>query len=221
MNQNESSSPNAASSGAKSAGRQSRSSAPDPASSGPIEAVRSLRRWAEPVILLLVFAGALAWFGRSLHLTLDLRDEGYLFYEIERVASGEIPHRDFRSVYGPLVYAAGAPVYRASGGEVLAVRRQLAMLRALAVVAIYAIARHLVARRFALAAAVLAAAWFGRVLWNLNTPYAALYTVPIALIALWLALRGLARSRNGWLFAAGLASGSQSAISAKIGRAHV
>ena len=169
--------------------------------------MRSLRRWAEPVILLLVFAGALAWFGRSLHLTLDLRDEGYLFYEIERVAGGEVPHRDFRSVYGPLVYAANAPVYRASGGEILAVRRQLAVLRALAVVAIYAIARHLVARRYALVAAVLAAAWFGRVLWNLNTPYAALYTVPIALMALWLALRGLSRGRIGWLFAAGLASG--------------
>jgi hypothetical protein len=169
--------------------------------------VRSLRRWAEPVILLLVFAGALAWFGRSLHLTLDLRDEGYLFHEIERVAGGEVPHRDFRSVYGPLVYAANAPVYRASGGEVLAVRRQLAVLRALAVVAVYAIARHLVSRPYALVAALLATAWFGRVLWNLNTPYAALYTVPIALLAVWLALGGITRNRIGWIFAAGLASG--------------
>jgi hypothetical protein len=169
--------------------------------------VRSLRRRGEPGILLLVFVGALAWFGRSLHLTLDLRDEGYLFYEIERVANGEVPHRDFRSVYGPLVYAANAPVYRASGGEILAVRRQLAVLRALAVLAVYAIARHLVGRPYALVAALLSAAWFGRVLWNLNTPYAALYTVPIALVALWLALRGLARGRIGWVFAAGLASG--------------
>lgn len=184
--------------------------------------MRSLRRWAEPGILLLIFAGALLWFGRSLHLTLDLRDEGYLFYEIERVAGGEVPHRDFRSVYGPLVYAVHAPVYRASGGEILAVRRQLAALRAAAVVAVYAIARHLVGRPHALVAAVLAAAYFGRVLWNLNTPYAALYTVPVALLALWLALRGLARAQRepararhglprgqlGWLFAAGLASGT-------------
>jgi hypothetical protein len=158
--------------------------------------------------VLLIFAGALAWFGRSLHLTLDLRDEGYLFYEIERVARGEIPHRDFRSVYGPLVYAANAPAFRASGGEILAVRRQLAVLRALAVVAVYAIARQLVGRPHALLAALLAAAWFGRVLWNLNTPYAALYTVPVALLALWLALRGLLRGGLGWLFAAGLASGT-------------
>ena len=170
--------------------------------------MRSLRRWAEPCILLLVFAGALAWFGRSLHLTLDLRDEGYLFHEIERVARGEVPHRDFRSVYGPLVYAANAPIYRASGGEVLAVRRQLAVLRALAVVAVYAIARQLVGRPHALLAAVLAAAYFGRVLWNLNTPYAALYTVPTVLLALWLALHGLVRGRHVWLFAAGLASGT-------------
>ncbi len=176
--------------------------------------MRSLRRWAEPGILLLVFVGALAWFGRSLHLTLDLRDEGYLFHEIERVARGEVPHRDFRSVYGPLVYAANAPVYRASGGEILAVRRQLAVLRAVAVAAAYAIARHLVGRPHALVAALLAAAYFGRVLWNLNTPYAALYTVPIALAALWLVLRGLACDQHGrargplaWLFAAGLASG--------------
>jgi hypothetical protein len=190
--------------------------------------VRSLRRWAEPGILLLVFVGALAWFGRSLHLTLDLRDEGYLFYEIERVARGEVPHRDFRSVYGPLVYAANAPVYRASGGEILAVRRQLAVLRAVAVVAVYAITRHLVGRPHALVAALLAAAYFGRVLWNLNTPYAALYTVPIALVALWLALRGLARDQLGlardrgrlaWLFAAGFASGASVLFKQSLGLA--
>lgn len=191
--------------------------------------MRSLRRWAEPGILLLVFVGALAWFGRSLHLTLDLRDEGYLFYEIERVASGEVPHRDFRSVYGPLVYAANAPVYRASGGEILAVRRQLAVLRAVAVVAVYAIARHLVARPYALLAALLATAYFGRVLWNLNTPYAALYTVPIALLALWLALHGLSRDRREgardrpgpllWLFAAGFASGASVLFKQSLGLA--
>ena len=215
-----------ASNGAKSAGRQSRPSAPGGGSSGPrIEAVRSLRRWAEPGILLLIFTGALAWFGRSLHLTLDLRDEGYLFYEIERVARGEVAHRDFSSVYGPLVYAANAPVYRASG-EILAVRRQLAALRAAAVVASYAIARHLVGRPQALLAALLAAAYFGRVIWNLNTPYAALYTVPTVLVALWLALRGLARDHDGrasgrhvWLFAAGLASGTGVLLKQSLGLA--
>jgi len=195
--------------------------------------VRSLRRWAEPGILLLIFAGALAWFGRSLHLTLDLRDEGYLFYEIERVARGELPHRDFRSVYGPLVYAVNAPVYVASGGEILAVRRQLTALRAAAVVAVYAIARQLVGRPHALLAALLAAAYFGRVLWNLNTPYAALYTVPTVLVALWLALRGLARDQHGlacdqhglacgrhaWLFAAGLASGTSVLFKQSLGLA--
>jgi hypothetical protein len=169
--------------------------------------VRCLRRWAEPAIALLVFAGALAWFERSLHLTFDVRDEGYLYYDIARVARGERLVAEVRDAYGPLLLAVHVPVYRASGGEILAVRRQLAVLRAGAVVAVYAIARHLVGRPHALFAALLGAAWFGRVLWNLNTPYAALYTTVVSLGALALALRGLARGSSGWLFAAGLASG--------------
>jgi hypothetical protein len=208
MNQSEIASPSAASSGANDAGRQSRSQRPVGASpAARIGSPRSLRRGAEAGIALLVFAGALAWFERSLHLTFDVRDEGYLYYNVARVARGELPYRDFTDAYGPLLLAANAPVYRWSGGEILAVRRQLAAVRAGAVVALYAIARQLVPLPHALAAALLAAAYFGRVIWNLNTPYAALYTVPVALGALWLALRGLARGGSAWLFAAGLAGG--------------
>ncbi len=168
---------------------------------------------------MLVFAGALAWFDRSLHLTFDVRDEGYLYYNVARVARGELPYRDFSDAYGPLLHAANAPVYRWSGGEILAVRRQLALLRAGAVVAVYAIARILVPRPHALAAALLATAYYGRVLWSLNTPYAALYTVPVALGALWLALRGMARGANAWLFAAGLASGACALFKQSLGLA--
>ena len=73
----------------------------------------------EPAIALLIFVAALAYFNSTLHLTLELRDEGFLLYNIARVADGEIPHRDFIEVYGPGVYAVTAPIFEIFGDRVL------------------------------------------------------------------------------------------------------
>jgi 4-amino-4-deoxy-L-arabinose transferase-like glycosyltransferase len=140
-------------------------------------------------IALAMFLAAFAYFHHTLHLTLELRDEGFLFLNISRAARGEIPHRDFIEVYGPGVYALTAPVFHFFGDRVLPVREILAIFRASAVAFSYIIARHLTPRPFALLAALVAMAYWGRSIWIFTTPYAALFTIPLCMLSLILLLR--------------------------------
>ncbi len=171
------------------------------------EAASPGRRFVEPAIALAIFVVALGWIRSSLHLTLELRDEGYLLYNISRVASGEIPHRDFIEAYGPGVYALTAPVYHLSGERVMAVRELLAVLRAVAVTLAYLLARFLVPRSFALLGAAFALGLWGWSIWNLNTPYAALLTVPICLVAALLLMAGQRSGRKSAYWLAGVVCG--------------
>jgi hypothetical protein len=140
-------------------------------------------------IALALFFAAFAYFHRTLHLTLELRDEGFLFFNIARVAHGEIPHRDFIEVYGPGAYALTAPVFHFFGDRVLPVREILAIFRASAVAFSYIIARHFTPRPFALLGALVAMAYWGRSIWMFTTPYAALFTIPLCMLSLVFLLR--------------------------------
>ncbi len=155
--------------------------------------------------MLVLLAVAFAWLRLSADRTLELRDEGYLLTRAARAAGGELPHRDFEDVYGPGVCLATGAVLRAFGPEILPVRLFLAALKAAAVAATYVVARALVPWPFALAAAAAALVYWGRPAWNLNTPYAALYTMCLSLIALalWLRARDSARAQLAAGFVAG------------------
>ena len=66
---------------------------------------------AEWLIAAALFLAALAYFSGTLHRTIDLRDEGYLLYDIRQTAEGRIAHRDFVALYvdqQPGLAAAGA-----------------------------------------------------------------------------------------------------------------
>jgi hypothetical protein len=153
-------------------------------------------RSAESAIALLLFLAALAYFNLTLFFSLDLSDEGYLLFNIERVANGEIPHRDFTGAYGPGVYALTAPVFRIFGDRVLPLRELLAVIRAATVVCAYLIARHFVPRAFALLGAIFAMALWGWFVWSLNTPYAATVTIPLCTFSLVLLLNAESRGRR-------------------------
>ncbi|MCH2170872.1 glycosyltransferase family 39 protein [Myxococcota bacterium] len=174
-------------------------------------------RMRDALVAGILFVGSLTYFGFTLDRTLDLRDEGYLYYNTARVAEGQIPHHDFVALYGPGVYAITAVAYELADQEILGVRWMIAGIRALAVVLAYLIARQLAPRSFAVMAALLAAVYWGRIIWNLNTPYAALYTIPLGMGALWCLMVGLARESRGWLFIAGVAAGSGIAFKQSLG----
>ena len=162
---------------------------------------------SEPAIALIIFFAALAYFNSTLHLTLELRDEGFLLYNIARVAHGEIPHRDFAEAYGPGFYALTAPILQIFGDRIFPIRELMAVLRAAAVAFAYLIARCLAPRPFALIAAFLASAYWGRVIWNLHAPYAALFTIPLCMLSLVLFLKGQTRGPRSAYLWSGLVCG--------------
>jgi hypothetical protein len=159
-------------------------------------------------IALVIFVAALTYFNLTLHLTLELRDEGFLLFNIARVAHGEVPHRDFIEVYGPGVYALTAPVFRIFGDRVLPIRELLAVFRAAAVAFSYLIARHFVPRPFALLGTFVAMAYWGWSLWSLTTPYAALFTIPLCMLSLLLLLIGESRGSRGAYVWSGIVCGA-------------
>lgn len=142
-------------------------------------------------IALALFGLAVLYFSLTFTATLDLRDEGYLLMRSAEVAQGAVPHRDFADVYGPGVFAAAALALRVFDDQILAVRVLVALLKALAVVAGYALSRRVAPRWLAVAAAGIGIAFWGRFAANLNAPYAALFSIPLGLAAtaLWLRAR--------------------------------
>ena len=122
----------------------------------------------------MLLALALGWFSLSLTRTFEPRDDAYLLRQSARVAAGEIPHRDFVDVYAPGTFVLTGAVMKAFGVEMLPVRMFLALLKALAVAAGYLVTRRAATRPIALFACLIAIAFWGRPIWNLNAPYASL-----------------------------------------------
>jgi hypothetical protein len=150
---------------------------------------------------------SLGWFSLSLDRTFDPRDEGHLLRLSTLVAAGRVPHRDFVDSYGPGVLGLTGAVVGVFGEQLLPVRIFVAVLKALAVAGGYLLSRTLATRPFALLASCVAIGFWGRAVWNLNAPYAALFTLvltPWMVLALVSAERR--RSQAG-LFAAGVLAG--------------
>ena len=124
----------------------------------------------------LVFLLALAWFSLSLARSFELSDEGLIVYHSARTMAGEVPYRDFPDVYGPGVLGVTGLVLEAFDGAIVPLRVALAAVKAAAVALTFLICRFAMPRPFALLGALIATAYWGRLSWNLNTPYAALYT---------------------------------------------
>jgi hypothetical protein len=149
---------------------------------------------------------AFAYFSLTFTGTLDLRDEGYLLARSQAVAEGAVPHRDFADVYGPGVFTLSGAALSLGGGQILATRILVALFKALAIAVGYAISRRYAPRWLAVFAAGVGIAYWGRFSANLNAPYAALFTIPIALAATLALIRSLERgSLRALVLAGGLA----------------
>ncbi len=162
----------------------------------------------DALIVGMLFVLAQAYFMASTPQFLDLRDEGHILELSRRMSAGEIPHRDTTDVYGPGVYAVTAAALAAGDNKIMAVRRVLAALRASAVVAAYLLSRYIVPTPFALITATISLIYWGRQSWNLNAPYAALFTVPLCLLSCLFLVEALRRESRHWYFQAGLVAGS-------------
>ena len=151
--------------------------------------------------------GALAWFSLTWGRTFDLLDEGHLLNQSLRVFRGDVPLRDFAEAYGPGVFALNAVVLGWFDRAILPVHVTIALFKAGIVGLTYLTTRALVPRTYALFGAGLATVYWGRLAWNLNTPYGSVYTTFFCLLATYLLIRAPGEGRRG-LFWAGLAGGT-------------
>src|SRR5437870_13682044 len=90
--------------------------------------------------LLLAFAVAIAY--PRWRAGIDWRDEGLLAYGAERVAHGEIPHRDFVSLQPPLSFYTAAAAFKLGGTSLAALRVFGLTIFLLLPVLIYALGRN-------------------------------------------------------------------------------
>jgi hypothetical protein len=83
----------------------------------------------------------------TLRIGIDDLDEGYFVQQAARVLHGQVPYRDFQTLYTPGLVSLHALVFWALGGPYVVAPRVLALLaRAGLAVALYALARPLVRR---------------------------------------------------------------------------
>ena len=163
---------------------------------------------ADGALAVLVFVVALAWFTLSLARSFELSDEGLIVYHSARTMAGEVPYRDFPDVYGPGVLGVTGLVLQAFDGAIVPLRVVLAIVKAAAVALTFLVCRFAVPRPFALLGALIATAYWGRLSWNLNTPYAALYTIPLCLLSCFVLVFALRTGRTSAFALAGLIGGA-------------
>ncbi len=132
-------------------------------------------------------------------------DEGFLGHTAERMLAGELPHRDFDDTYTGGLGLLHAAAFLVFGIELSALRWMLLLFSALAVAALFAIAR-----RFA---GPWTAGWvtWVAVAWSLPIYFAAMpswYNLFFAIFGTLALLRFLEDDRRRWLVAAGLCGGA-------------
>lgn len=132
-------------------------------------------------------------------------DEGFVLLNAARVLDGDVPYRDFWTIYAPGQFYTTAFFFQTIGESVLSERVWDTIARALLCVAVSTVARQLGISRFvALLLAWLIALWLSAgMMWG----YA---VVPALALCLWAAVllnRYLVTRRLAWLVAAGTAVG--------------
>lgn len=156
-----------------------------------------LDRWAP--LLLLALVAALA--PPIVRQTLDLGDEGFMAHCAERVMHGQLPHRDFYSLQGPLSAMLMAGWSAVAGLSFLKLRIAGVLIHAAMVLLTHAIARSFAGAPWALAAAAVA------VLVGLPhmhfAPLAIWQGLMLSLLSVWLAVRSLRAVRSTPAFASG------------------
>lgn len=137
--------------------------------------------------------------------SLGLYDEGVIVYGAARVLDGEVPHRDFWSVYPPGQFLAIAGLFKIFGPSLLVERVWDAFVRAAIALVTYLIADRLTTRDHATVAWLMCLGWVWVVgFYGYPLLPAALFTM----ISAYFFIRFLQEPKNKWmLFAAGMSIG--------------
>jgi hypothetical protein len=161
-------------------------------------------RWLLILLPLLLAIGGAAYTGRMIDRGWTPFDEGQLGQSAERVASGELPHRDFDEVYTGGLTELDAMAFRVLGFRLSVLRVVLLVCFTLWIPAVYYVARRWASPGPAAIATILAIVWSVP---NYPAAMPSWYNLFLATWALAAALRFIDSGHTRWLFVGGLAAG--------------
>ncbi len=162
------------------------------------------QRLRRAALLTLYFLCIVGFLCISLRVWVNVYDEGLAVLNGVRVLRGEIPYRDFWTVYPPGQSYALAAAYRLLGTSLLAARAYDTLVRFLLVVGVYLVGKRIAAPPAALVGGAFSALWLGTV----GFPsYGVFPALALALLATWSLVAFASSERRRWLLLAGALAG--------------
>lgn len=168
----------------------------------PETAGSSRRRGFDLLAMLLLLAGVCAMAAQAVRHSIDLGDEGFLAHSAQRVLNGELPHRDFYSLQGPLSSMFAAAWSAVAGLGFLKLRVLGVLLHAAMVLLAYRITRRIAGGAWALAAALIVV--LAGPAYMHFAPLAVWQAMALSLASIALAMRSVRRRDSGLAFLSGL-----------------
>ncbi len=162
------------------------------------------RAWLRSALFVAIFALGFLLLFQQLKSAANPYDEGLVLVNAERIRAGEVPYRDFWTLYAPGYFYALAGLFSLVEPTILAARVLDTFLRILLTVEVYLLARSLTSRWLAFVPFAFVTFWLSTIRFYSYPAFPA--TGAILLIALAVA-RYVAGGRQRWLFLAGLALG--------------
>jgi hypothetical protein len=146
---------------------------------------------------------------------LDLVDEGYFAELADRVSRGELPYRDFATVYTPAVHYLHAWAFGLLGRDLVSIRLPLVAVKAALAIFLYLLARRLMPPAFAaLPLMMVFATDTAPLMWE---PHPAWYALLFALLCAWSIDRLIQTGADRWTVLAGMAAGLAFAFKQNVG----
>ncbi len=153
------------------------------------------------LVLPVIFLVGLRVLFISIKTPVNFYDEGLILVNAERVLVGDVPYRDFWTLYAPGYFYAVAALFKVFGANVLIARLLDTAIRFLVTLGVYLLARRMTSRWVALIPYALVTLWLSAIRFYSYPAFPALGAILLALLAFF---RYLDTDRRRWLVLTGL-----------------
>lgn len=153
------------------------------------------------VVAILVVAFAASYFLLTFNRTLNSSDEGYLLYNFQKAAEGQVAHRDFYDAYGPGIYWVGGTLFNLFGTRIIVIKVFVVLLKTSMALLVFLIALRILPATFAFLGALLFVLnWGDPLIGPVNVLYAGHVNQFFALLGIFFMLLYIDSGRRSRLF---------------------